>query len=1259
MVACEAFANAVASADVAVTPQNVYDAEPGQLTKAIVGFFSSLLDNIRGLLGLWSMDELIFNAGWRGTGYIGGAFPKAWEPHVWGLFGVMEIFAVLIVLVGVLNTIYKNVLGAINPTQKAKAMEKVQDIAMAGVALIILPIALNLVLGMSSNITSIIYEVLVPNANNGEKRTVAQSVSRFASSSGSLVGVIGQFMFFSIQVSFNFMYALRALTIAVLIIIAPIMIAMMIVSDSKKQSTMSWLKELLAQICVQPIHAFCLSVILLLPASSHAFDNILALYALIPFSSLIKSFFFGSAGSWSDQLADRAKNKVTGTLAGAAIGGASAVTGAVAGKVSEKLDGKKGGDVPDGNATKQGNANNGSGANSATTMADAVPQNGGNAGADGGSSSDGANVPAGSGGAGGGTGGAGGAGASGGKGAPISTASPALGKNAAAGNATPKNNSSPSTARRVGRVIGGAAITAGSVAGGIALATASGALSGAGVKGDFNKHMAVVGEKLLTRGSSYGANKVKSGFEKSPQQGGAEMPAADVMAENGYAAGITGGTEGAADFSTYDDDKAVSTEWNQEELAAEGISNVREDKDSVTMRVAADSQLGQSLGQIEAQTSKMSTKEQVQFAKETGVSVTRNRDGSLGVNINKQRFSAANDGAKISYDKQNGGTLRMTNKESNGIPGGLISNKAVTAGVVVGAAIGAHAAAQSDGTTEWTLPANNLNTMQRHTLNNTDGVTQVKDDNGNVTAYKMTTAGSKPPVINPTASGKPEYVDRNLQPEVDAPELDSAAPEAVALKGGTIMSNVDSAADEGVYTKIEWNGEQLADRGISNVSADDDNVYMTVAKDSDLGREMAPTVAHFEKMSPDLKDKFTEESGVRVQDAGDAYRVTINKGAYQSATGATINADKSVVDGSSALVMEANGYSAPSGELFSANTLERRVDVSNPSNIAGTTIEPMANGNQRVTIPASSLGAFQEQTLASNPNVKPIRSRTESGRVRVTAYQYETNGTPSADSAISPPPSPPPSAPTGGGPTVSNGAARTGGSYKPPESSGYNGSNGGRERPRSSVPVDTTIGSDSPVDSGDFGGTDGGYADVGGLSGTTVPNRAADPAPASNPEAPPEKPAPTPATGTEVPAEVVEVETVVVPVDQPTAQKAVDSVPATGNETPPQKVVQGGKTKEDLSGNIDLNNPYNGGADVGPGLQGTEPTGQLNDIGPGNFQQRQAAQGPQPPQNSRDPSDLNPRPKDPGAQRNKDNPGSKNGKNSGGHRGGKKGKGKN
>jgi len=330
MLVYEAFNNYALDGDEAVTSDNVYTSTPNQLTKALVGFFSEMLDGLRGILGMWSMDELLFSTGWRAKGYVGGIFPVSWEPYVWTLFTFMEIFAAMILLYGVLNNVVKKAFSTLNTIARMHFMAQLQDLLVCAVALALLPIILRVVITLSSSFTDIIYNLVPDNISTGEKRTIAESVARYGSGSGSIGGIIAQFLFFGVQVSFNFLYAIRALATAILIIIAPIMIAMISVSSARKQATIQWAKELLAQICIQPIHAFCMAVILLLPTSSHGFDNIIALYALLPFTAVLKGFFFGSSGSWAEQASKRAGKVTTGTLAAGAVGVAGAAVGGAA-----------------------------------------------------------------------------------------------------------------------------------------------------------------------------------------------------------------------------------------------------------------------------------------------------------------------------------------------------------------------------------------------------------------------------------------------------------------------------------------------------------------------------------------------------------------------------------------------------------------------------------------------------------------------------------------------------------------------------------------------------------------------------------------------------------------------------------------------------------------------------------------------------------------------------------------------------------------
>ena len=330
MLIYEAFNNYALDGDEAVTSDNVYSGKPNQLTQALVGVFGSILDGLRGMLGLWSMDELLFNVGFRGKGYVGGIFPVSWEPYVWSLFTFMEIIAAMILLFGIINNVIKKAASTINTIQRLHFMSQLQDLFVCAIALALLPIVLRIVISLCSSFTQIIYAIVPDNVTTGEKRTISESIARFGAGSGSLGGIIAQFLYFGIQISYNFIYAMRSFAVAILIIIAPVMIAMISVSNARKQATIQWMKELLAQICIQPIHSFCMAVILLLPPSSHGFDNILALYALLPFTSVLKSFFFGSAGSWADQASQKASKRMTGTMAAGTLGVAGAVAGGVA-----------------------------------------------------------------------------------------------------------------------------------------------------------------------------------------------------------------------------------------------------------------------------------------------------------------------------------------------------------------------------------------------------------------------------------------------------------------------------------------------------------------------------------------------------------------------------------------------------------------------------------------------------------------------------------------------------------------------------------------------------------------------------------------------------------------------------------------------------------------------------------------------------------------------------------------------------------------
>ena len=327
----EAVNNYVLQDSLAVREDNAYAAEVGTFEEIITNLLDSMLNQLRNLLGYWSMDALLFNTGTERTNqYIGGIFPKSWESTIWALFMVTEIISAMIIMVAILTNVLKRASSTLNTFARTRMMKQIEDIIICAVLLSVLPLLLRLLISLSGALTEMAYSI-VPQSG-GRTRSIDDSVATFLSASGTLGGVIGEFMYFGIQTYINFFYAIRTLTVAVLIVIAPLMITFIAISDAKKQTAITWARELMANVFIQPIHAFIMAIVLVLPPSNHSFDNIIALYALIPITSMIRNLFFGQGGSWADQVAQKARARTTGALAAAGIAGGTAVaTGAVGG----------------------------------------------------------------------------------------------------------------------------------------------------------------------------------------------------------------------------------------------------------------------------------------------------------------------------------------------------------------------------------------------------------------------------------------------------------------------------------------------------------------------------------------------------------------------------------------------------------------------------------------------------------------------------------------------------------------------------------------------------------------------------------------------------------------------------------------------------------------------------------------------------------------------------------------------------------------
>lgn len=138
-----------------------------------------------------------------------------------------------------------------------------------------------------------------------------------------------------------------------MIVLMPIFIAMMAISENKRRQTLDFFREFCANLFIQPLQALMLSFILLVPDSGRNIDSIVMAYVMIPLTNLLRQMFFGNSGGMADQVGQKGQRAGRGLMmlgagltAGAIGGGIRALAG---GKGSDgKADSKEGGDGKDG-----------------------------------------------------------------------------------------------------------------------------------------------------------------------------------------------------------------------------------------------------------------------------------------------------------------------------------------------------------------------------------------------------------------------------------------------------------------------------------------------------------------------------------------------------------------------------------------------------------------------------------------------------------------------------------------------------------------------------------------------------------------------------------------------------------------------------------------------------------------------------------------------------------------------------------------------
>lgn len=187
------------------------------LSKLLSGFISSLVGAFTGMLGMQTVEELMFNAGTRGSTYYFGTMPMSWLQPVSTLNLVASVVSLIVIGVSILRILIKRNMASITPSVKADLMEGLKDMFIVALGVLLFMPFLYILLRFNNTIVEAL-------------RNLSPSGSSLGMTKGAGFYGIGeaffQLIFVFILLMLNITYIIRAITLAMLIGFAPFFISL-------------------------------------------------------------------------------------------------------------------------------------------------------------------------------------------------------------------------------------------------------------------------------------------------------------------------------------------------------------------------------------------------------------------------------------------------------------------------------------------------------------------------------------------------------------------------------------------------------------------------------------------------------------------------------------------------------------------------------------------------------------------------------------------------------------------------------------------------------------------------------------------------------------------------------------------------------------------------------------------------------------------------------------------------------------------------
>jgi hypothetical protein len=295
--------------------------KPGPVEEAVVSMLGNTFNQLRNLLGLYDINDLVFNEGIRGSSaWTHGIMSKQWSEKAIAYHWIFQALAWSVITFAIVKNLVQRNFATINPAMRLSLMESVQDLLITGVLLANAIPVINMFMYLNAKLVAVFASTAPDFANLAELNAY----------SNMLGGILIQFFYLGVSIYLNFVYIMRAITIAILIASAPLFIVSIAFGGKWKQLFNTWMKELIGNIFLQSFHAFMLSFFFAISTSSRGIEGMIVLMALIPMTEFFRTMVMGQGGGISHSMGMKSMAQ-----AGSLVGGALSTATGSGGKAKQ------------------------------------------------------------------------------------------------------------------------------------------------------------------------------------------------------------------------------------------------------------------------------------------------------------------------------------------------------------------------------------------------------------------------------------------------------------------------------------------------------------------------------------------------------------------------------------------------------------------------------------------------------------------------------------------------------------------------------------------------------------------------------------------------------------------------------------------------------------------------------------------------------------------------------------------------------------